>query len=246
MQPSLMRFRPSRTASRRGSALRQVLPAAIAAAAELLLRLWHASWRRDVGQIDRLDRLLAGPEPVLIVFWHGKYFPLFALLENRHATIIVGDSFRGAVIARLSRRFGHDAKLIAAAPGSHSLLEVEEALRQVHTGAVAVDGPLGPSHVVRPGLVRLASDLRLVVLPVSVASEPKAVQEARWDRRELPLPFARVALSVGEPIRIPALLADGDIGEWSRRIRQGIFAADEDAERRLRADPTEPRAATGS
>ena len=43
---------------------------------------WSDSWRFDVDEIDRLDQLLANGEKVILVSWHGKLIPLFAMLEG--------------------------------------------------------------------------------------------------------------------------------------------------------------------
>lgn len=220
-----------------GTIWRRAAVAAVAWGAELILRAWHASWRKDMQQVGRLDELLHGPSPVLVAFWHGKYLPLFALLEGRRATVIAGDSFRGDVIARLSRRFGHEVVLIPTGPESGSSTDLEAILGPAHTVAVAVDGPLGPYQMVKPGLLRLASDLGFVILPVSVAAAQKSVQKARWDRREWPWPFARIALSVGEPMSVSPAATRDDLARCAVRLREALLDADREAERRA-CDPS--------
>lgn len=203
--------------------------------AEWVLRAWHKSLRKDIDEIGRLDRLVAGEAPVLAVFWHGKYLPLFALAEGRHARIFAGKSFRGDVIAEICRRFGFDVQLIPATHDGRSSRLVREVFRTARLGALAVDGPLGPYHTVSAGAVRLVSNLELLVVPLSVASKPKLVLSRRWDLREFPLPFARVALSVGEPVRLPSVLEVHDIPVWAAAIRKAIEDADKAAEMRLRS-----------
>lgn len=97
-------------------------------------------------------------------------------------------------------------------------------------GALAVDGPLGPFHVVNEGVVALASELGLVVVPVSVAGNPKLVLARRWDRRELPWPFGRVALAVGDPITVPRGLRRWETAEWEAKICAALDRADGQAD----------------
>jgi hypothetical protein len=197
---------------------------------ELALRAWCVSWRKDVAGLARLDRFLADEQRVLIAFWHGKYFPLFVLLEGRAGTVLVGRSFRGEVIVRLCRRFGFDAEFVSspavAGPPGH--------LHFDRTVALALDGPLGPRHVVKHGLTRMASEHRFTIVPVSIASVPKIVQSQRWDLRELPLPFARIAVSVGDAVRVPTVSTQEDTAVWSARIREAMETVDAAAETRLR------------
>ncbi|WEX10719.1 hypothetical protein [Chelativorans sp. AA-79] len=209
--------------------LRGAVAEAISFLEELFLRAWCASWRKDVAELERLDRLLAEEKNVLVAFWHGRYFPLFVLLEGRAGTVLVGRSFRGEVIARLCRRFGFDS-----APVPTPTAGVFHPLCLDRTMALALDGPLGPYHLVRYGLVRMAAERDFAIVPVSVASAPKMVQSRRWDLRELPFPFARVAVAVGDAFHVPPLSTREEAAVWSARIRAAMEAADAAAETRLR------------
>jgi lysophospholipid acyltransferase (LPLAT)-like uncharacterized protein len=78
------------------------------------------------------------------------------------------------------------------------------ALAEARAGAVAVDGPLGPFHRVKSGVIRIASALGFELLPGSVDSRRKMVCYKRWDRMEIPMLFTRVCLVIGEPIQVPS------------------------------------------
>lgn len=41
----------------------------------------------DKAEISRLEELSAAGEGVILVFWHGRFQPLFALLEGQHAVV---------------------------------------------------------------------------------------------------------------------------------------------------------------
>ncbi len=205
----------------------------VAALAEFALRAWYKSLRRDIDEIRQLDRLVAGATPILAVFWHGKYLPLFVLAEGRQAKIIVGESFRGEIIEKISNQFGFDVQMIPASHDGRSSGLVREIFKTAMLGALALDGPLGPYHTVHTGTVKLASDLGLLVVPVSVAGRPKLVMSWRWDRREMPLPFARVSLSVGDAIHVPPVLEDRELTLWAETIRKAIEDTDIAAEMRL-------------
>ncbi len=79
--------------------------------------------------------------------------------------------------------------------------------------AFAVDGPRGPARVVRSGggQVGVADAARLgggVVVPMAAACTRCHVFARAWDRFELPLPFTRVAVVLGAPLR-PASATPG-------------------------------------
>ena len=205
----------------------------------LLLRLLGATWRRRTEGLDALDGMLARGDRVLAVFWHGGYLPLFFLLAGRPARILTSRSFRGEVIAEICCRFGYDGGPIPEPAGGTALDAMRRALDGCRLAALAVDGPLGPVHVVKPGAVRLASDLAFAVLPVAAAANRSWVLARQWDRMEIPRPFTRLSLVCGEPIQIPAGLPEAEVAVWCCRLRESLEAVEQRA-RELVGDAGEP------
>lgn len=198
-----------------------------------LLRLWSASWRKDDTELAYIDSLLNSGERLLFVFWHGKYLPLFTLLEGRNMMVFSSQSFRGEIIENICRRFGYASIQIPKHEPGEAYPFVKGALQLHNAGALVLDGPLGPYHDVKSGALRLASDLGFLLVPVSLASHPKLIMAGRWDKRELPHLFAKVVLCVGEPIHVPNHLSGEDISEWGARLRATMEKLDRKAEERL-------------
>lgn len=192
----------------------------------LLLRLAGATWRRRTEGLEVLDNMLDRGERVLVIFWHGGYVPLFFLFAGRHARILSSRSYRGEVIAAICRRFGYDGGTIPDPAGGTTRDAVRRALQDCQLSALAVDGPLGPQHVVKIDAIRLASDLGFAVLPVAAAADRAWVLNGRWDRMEIPRPFARLSLVCGEPVAIPSGLPDEEVAFWCSRLRDGLEAAE--------------------
>ena len=191
-----------------------------------LLKLLAASWRFDRTALDSIDRLTATGTPVVVVFWHGSYLPLFALAAGRPVTVFTSLSFRGRVIASICRAFGYTPSLLA--PGRRGYHRMREALFAQTIGttnsvpvAIAVDGPQGPFHDVKPGALLIAAKMEAVLVPLSVRSRPNWTITSRWDRFTVPLPFAEVSLHVGEPIKVPKDL--GAHHDQLSKVQQHVF-----------------------
>lgn len=192
-----------------------------------LLRVQCATWRVRVEGLEAFDADLARRRGVIAAFWHGTYIPLFVLLRNRDAVVFTSLSRRGAVISEICRRFGYRTVQLHDHGGDASLERMHEALSQAGAGpcaGVAVDGPLGPRHQVKRGAVQLASALGWRIYPISVASGRKRVFTDRWDRRELPKAFSRVAMVVGDPLEPPRSLAEPE--SWQARLADELAAGD--------------------
>jgi lysophospholipid acyltransferase (LPLAT)-like uncharacterized protein len=107
---------------------------------------------------------------------------------------------------------------------------MRQALITHHTGGIVVDGPRGPYHVVKRGTIQLASELGFALLPVAVASRRKCVLRHRWDLMEIPHPFTRVYLVIGEAMTVPAGLTQDEVESWTRRLHDALEAVDRLAE----------------
>jgi hypothetical protein len=57
-------------------------------------------------------------------------------------------------------------------------------------------------HEFKPGPVLLSQLSGKPIVPISIAASP-CLRFRTWDRFELPLPFSRMVIAYGEPVRIP-------------------------------------------
>jgi len=71
---------------------------------------------------------------------------------------------------------------------------------KVTSCAFIVDGPKGPSGIVKAGAIRLAHAADAVIVPFSVSAE-KAWYFNSWDKFLLPKPFSKVFLRFEEIIK---------------------------------------------
>ncbi len=203
------------------------------------LRLQRWTWRVQIDGREHLTRLYAGDKRFLFCFWHGKYVPLFSVLEGCRACVITNQSQRGKVIAEISRNFGYQSAQIPDHLRRGSFRLMEDSLSSARAGAVAVDGPLGPRHRVKSGVIRIASASGFDLLPVSVDSRRKMVSKKRWDRMEIPLLFTKVCLVIGEPITVPPDLRFRQVRNLIDNLAESIAKLDKKAENMVRQNETE-------
>jgi lysophospholipid acyltransferase (LPLAT)-like uncharacterized protein len=151
-----------------------------------------------------LEAVNNGFEQVIVAFWHDTYLPLFALFGGRRAVVLIAPGFRGDVIAGICRAFGY-LPIHVGGPAKKSARETLKSALATEgcIAAVAIDGPTGPRHAPKLGALRLARDLSLVIVPTLINAWPRLILRYRWDHMQVPLPFAKVTLGVGDPIRIP-------------------------------------------
>jgi len=195
------------------------------------LRSQRLTWRICFQGRNRLDRLYSMGSPSLLCFWHGKYVPIFPLLEGYQACVVSSLSTRGSVIAEICRNFGYQSAQIPDRPKDRELKAFRKVLSEARVVGTAVDGPLGPRHRVKTGVIRMASAFGFDLLPLSVGSCWKIVLNRRWDRMELPLPFTRVCLVFGDPMKVPPGLRNGQIRQLAGHLTEAITELDDKAQK---------------
>lgn len=190
----------------------------------LALRLQCATWRVRIEGLAPFDLEITSGRGAIAAFWHGTYVPLFALLRNRDAVVFTSHSFRGSIIAQICDRFGYRGVQIPNHAGDRAIAFMRRRLAGERAAGIAVDGPRGPYHAVKRGAIQLASALGWPIYPMSVAADRSTIFAGRWDRREVPKAFSRVALAVGDPLELPDDL--DALAPWTERLGKALAATD--------------------
>lgn len=96
---------------------------------------------------------------------------------------------------------------------------------------VVPDGPRGPRHEAKEGVVQLARVTGLPVVAIGLAAHP-ARRFRSWDRMQLPRPFARVAIVLSAPVAVERRDAAGSLAavqaalaDVAARAASGVGAA---------------------
>lgn len=194
-----------------------------------LLRFQRLTWRVHIEGLGRLKQLYSKGEPFLLCFWHGKYVPILPLFEGYKACVITSLSDRGDVIAEICRHFGYQCMQIPDHGRDESLRLMERTLSGFPMGGIAVDGPLGPYHKIKRGVIQLASALDFSLLPVSVDARRKRVFRGRWDLMEIPRLFTKIFLLIGDPIKVPAIITVKEARDWVSHLTDIMLLLDKKA-----------------
>jgi len=71
------------------------------------------------------------------------------------------------------------------------------AVKSGRSAAFTVDGPSGPIYEAKPGALLLAAKSGAAILPFSISLE-RCWRLKSWDRIEIPKPFTRAVVVIGE------------------------------------------------
>jgi hypothetical protein len=182
-----------------------------------LLRLLGATWRwRVLGPDPRRRGQAAGSEVHLAALFHESLLPSVYFFRDQGYSVAVSRSRDGDLIDATLRSlgYGEPARGSSTRGGSAALRGLLRSLEAGVTVAVLVDGPRGPARVSKTGIISLARRTGRPIQPVAFSARP-ALRLRSWDGSLIPLPFARVVCSFGEPVHIEADSGGDDLREQS-------------------------------
>ena len=189
-----------------------------------IVHLWSATLRYTISGFEHIRALQEEHRNFAAALWHDELFPMAYIYRGKGMVAVVSQSADGELIARLLAYFGFAlARGSSSRGGVRALLSVIRQVDRAKADAVVVvDGPRGPRHVVKPGIIYLAAKLNMPIIPVRVHMHPRKVFHKAWDRFQLPMPFARVQIVIGEPMSVPERLSPSEIEQHIEILQQKL------------------------
>lgn len=180
--------------------LAAIAPPLLRAIGVVLLWTLRVEYRGD----GALRARWAHGERVIVACWHGQLWMLPIIAAGVPMCIMVSHHRDGEMATRVLRAWRiSTVRGSATRGGVGGFLRLVRAYRAGDNLAVLPDGPRGPAGVAKPGAVHLARAVAAPIYPIGAAASRSATLRS-WDRLRIPLPFARIAIAVHEPLSVPA------------------------------------------
>lgn len=176
----------------------------------------------------------ASKRPFLWSMWHGLSLPFimygYRFMDPRDFCVVVVGDERSDVLQRLAERIKARTQAVDMQgnpmAAGRAVLRVIKAMQSGKQSFMAPDGPDGPPFIAKPGVTFLARKTEGVIMPVGTWAWP-VVRLPRWDQYLIPLPFAKVYITFGEPIFAKK---DDDETNLKKKISQALTAVRQKAQ----------------
>lgn len=182
---------------------RRLEAAAIGAAAYPVVAALGRTMSWTIEGEHHFDALVQSGRPPILALWHCRILPATLYWRGRGIVAITSENFDGEWVARLMARFGYRAaRGSTSRGGSRALVQLRRELAGGRAAAFTVDGPRGPARVAKPGAVWLAAATASPILPFHIEAD-RFWRAGSWDVTQIPKPFSRAAVVIGEPLYVP-------------------------------------------
>lgn len=181
-----------------------------------LARLFGRAMALYVRLVARTARVSGPPvtkSQVVFAIWHESNLvaaaAAYRLRRDQEHVSFSTRRFRGIVMNNMLRGLGWGAVTLPDPDSPTSRTEATSMSRAMarvgregKSLVVSCDGPLGPYRVAKPGVLIVARESGVPVLPWAVAIRPALRLTRRWDRQLVPLPFCRMRVDEAPLIHI--------------------------------------------
>lgn len=195
------------------------------------------TWRIRIIEPESMKLALANQTPMVLAHWHGDELGIIFLLRRYRAAVMTSTSKDGELVNTIVRLFGARTSRGSSTRGGASALKgIIRLARSGWRPSIAVDGPKGPYHKVKPGVFEISKVTGGAIYPISVACSRAKVFEKAWNKTFLPLPFTRVVCVWGEPMAAVSRSEDAHSPDLAIRLERALTDAGQHA-RNLIATP---------
>lgn len=172
-----------------------------------LYRLWSLTWRVECREPETLVRAKTEQKPLIFAHWHGNELCIIPLVTPYRIATMTSTSKDGELVDFTIRKLGGATSRGSSTRGGIGALKgLVRLMRAGYRASMAVDGPKGPLHQVKPGVFELSRLAGAQIVPMGAACSREFIFERSWNKASLPKPFSRIVVQFGEPW--PALTKD--------------------------------------
>lgn len=170
---------------------------------KILMLILFKTYIKEIEGFEYIKEIEKKRGKIAFAFWHGEQFFLIPFFSFKNIGIMVSLSRDGEKQAKLLSSLGYKPIRGSSSKGAISaLIELIKYARDGNWTGFALDGPRGPIHQPKPGIIKLAYKTDAKIIPLRVFSSKKWILSKAWDKYFIPKPFSKVILSIRKPLEL--------------------------------------------
>ena len=159
---------------------------------------------------------------MILAFWHRHNFAMFvSFLLRRHAHVCMNHPAWFMKPVHVVLRFQGTRRIVLGSTGSggrEAADEVVGLLKEGHATFINPDGPAGPPRQMKKGVLHMALQSGVPIVPVDFRLSRGVTLRRTWDHKAIPLPFSRITVRLGRPIAV----TEGNFERWVHDLPRAL------------------------
>lgn len=189
------------------------------------------TWKLKVYEPDYLKEQLKKKSPFILAHWHGDELALIHFAGPYRIATMASNSKDGEIMTRVLQRLGGTVTRGSSSRNAVSgFIGLMKLIKKGHSSSFAVDGPKGPYHKAKPGVLETSRKLQIPIYFGGVMCDRAWVFEKSWNKAYLPKPFATLHIVWRGPVQVPSELTPEQEQEWLSKVESELYAAKQQAQ----------------
>ncbi|MBQ3311571.1 DUF374 domain-containing protein [bacterium] len=169
---------------------------------------------------------------VIFAMWHSDQCCLHGISKDKRdkVGVLISRSGDGEIIARVVKKLGYSTirgsqdKKYLKKGGVRATMEMIEWINKNKNVAIMVDGPVGPLHKVKNGVIKVAKHTGGTIIPVVWYSPNLSLLKLpTWDNFKFPIGFTKIVNLYGEAIHVPENCSNEQEQEIKAQLKQALI-----------------------
>lgn len=171
-------------------------------------------------------------ENFIVTIWHNRLLLLPTIFPagiRTRTKAVVSDSRDGQYVVDVIERFGlQTVRGSSSKKGANAQRGALKAIQENWHVVFTPDGPRGPRYHMHPGPVHLAANTGCRIAPVSINAS-RYWQLKSWDKFQIPKPFCKLTVVIGEALTIPDNISSKeDLEIWRKKAEDKLIEITKD------------------
>lgn len=170
--------------------------------------------------------------PCIYAMWHANQFMVHGIENKSSVNILISNSIDGEIVTRVAENWGF--KVVRGSSGKKGSVEsTMQMISRINAGesvAIMVDGPHGPLHRVKDGVVKLAQKTGVPIVPAYWYSPQKNfINLPSWDNMKVPFGLCYILNIYGNPIYVKSDATDSELTLVKEEIKKQLLDLENNA-----------------
>jgi len=163
-------------------------------------------------------------EKCIFALWHAHQCGVFTCNQMKKTVIMVSSSRDGEIISRAANAVGVETiRGSFKRGGAKASLELINKIKEGANGALTIDGPRGPNHVVKKGIIEIAKMANVPIVPaIWWSPDITFLKFKSWDEFRFPLLGTRLVMKFADPIYLPDDPNEEDIENKRKKVEDTL------------------------